>query len=260
MKVGYCQYDVKHGDIDHNIVTVKTLLKDTHADLIVLPELAFTGYFFENKQALVKLSSYTNQAKIVDALTAIAKTEDVTIFAGMAELKGNRLYNSVFVIDHTGIIGKHRKINLTDNETIFDVGDRLELVTVKNIKVGITICFETWFPESFRILSDLGADLIVAPSNFGGPWTIDVVKVRALENCIPVIMCNRIGEEMIHGEPSAFCGNSEIIDQYGNVLVQSGNKPSVEVIEMDFSLPSRDEALISKSMRYERQKYDKLKR
>ena len=259
MKIGYCQYAVKHGDIDHNIDTVKTMLKDIDADLIVLPELAFTGYYFETKEALVALSDIDNQTKIVNALKHIATRENLTLFAGMSEVVGNRLYNSVFVINHTGIIGKHRKINLTENETIFDPGDRLELVALDHIKVGISICFETWFPESFRILSDLGADLIVAPSNFGGPWTIDVIKVRALENCMPVIMCNRIGEEIIQGENSAFCGHSEIIDHHGNLLVQATNHPTVDIIDFDFKAPNRNHSLISKSMRFERQKYDKIK-
>ncbi len=259
MKIGYCQYNVIHSDIKSNLKTVKRLLKGCEADVVLLPELAFTGYYFESKEALLTLASKTNQDYIVSALQMLAQSENITIITGMAEAVGNRLFNSVFVINKTGVIGKHRKLNLTDNETIFDAGDTLQTVTVNGVKIGISICFETWFPESFRTLCDQGAEIIVVPANFGGPWTIDVIKVRALENSIPVVMCNRIGEEVIDGEVAEFCGHSQMVDHYGNVIAQANQSESLQIADIDINTPNRNHSLICQSMNNERKKYARLK-
>jgi len=259
MKLAYCQYDVKNGDINANLKTVKRLLKNLDADIVVLPELAFTGYAFASKEALRPYTIPAIQTRIIEEMTSIARQYNLVIVAGMAETEQNHLYNSAFIIDKTGLVGKHHKINLTDNEQMFTPGDSLEVYDVKGIKLGVTICFDTWFPEAFRKLADKGAELICAPSNFGGPWTIDVVKVRALENAIPVVMCNRIGLEIIAGEPAEFCGHSEIIDHQGNILIQAQDEETVGVVAIEPKDADRNTSLICKNMLLERSRYNQLK-
>ena len=57
------------------------------------------------------------------------------------------------------------------NEKIFDRGSTFEVITLGKVKIGIVICFESWFPESYRLLALQGAQIICCPSNFGGPLT-----------------------------------------------------------------------------------------
>jgi predicted amidohydrolase len=255
MKIGFCQFDVIYKDIKKNLETIEKMIQSTKTDLVVCPELALSGYFFEKKSELVQLSQEDTHQNAIDFLTRVAKENQTTIVIGLSELEENCLYNTAFVIDQTGIVGKHRKINLTTNETIFEAGNQINVFDINGVKIGIAICFETWFPEIFRILVEKGADLICAPSNFGGPWTLDVIKVRALENSIPVVLANRIGAEIIGGTQDYFRGESMIVDQGGNILLKAGDNPYLGVIDIDLKSIQRNENIICKQMDLEINKY-----
>ncbi len=256
MKVGFCQFDIKHKDVEANLNTIKTMLMDVDADLIVLPELALTGYFFDNKEELMALSTQDINEKAFEQLRQIALKKSMIIIIGLAEIKGDKIYNTAFMIDASGVVGKHRKIHLTDNESIFSAGHEIQVFEVAGVKVGMAICFDAWFPELFRRFVDLGADIICCPANFGGPWTIDVVKVRALENVIPVILSNRTGYEYISGVKEYFCGNSMVVDGYGNPLIHVHDQPYVGIVDIDTKDYNRQQSLICHKMVEEKEKYD----
>ena len=255
MIVGFCQYDVRYKDIEQNLQVIETLLRDVKADIMVLPELALTGYYFEEKASLMSLSKEAINLNVIERLRKLADARKMTLVIGLSEIEEESLYNTVYVIDQRGVVGKHRKINLTNNETIFTRGETVEVINVNGIKLGIAICFETWFPEMFRLLVNKAADLIVCPSNFGGPWTLDVVKVRALENSIPVVLCNRLGAETIEGVLEYFRGESQIIDGYGNCLIKAGSENYVGTFELDLNAFSRNRSLISDCMVVEQARY-----
>lgn len=256
MRVATCQYDVKKSKPLDNIQTIKTMLKGIKADLIVLPELALTGYFFENSASLKALTKSIDKLKVIETLQNIAREVQSTIVVGLSELDNDKLYNTAYVIDQSGVIGKHRKIHLTRNEKIFDAGDTVDIINVNGINIGIAICFETWFPEFFRTLAARGADMVVCPSNFGGPYTHDVARVRALENSLPVVLTNRVGSELMYGEIEPFCGGSRIIDAYGTIIHASDDQAGIYVTDIDCLTPTRNKNLICDEMDKERAKYN----
>ena len=55
MKVGYFQFRPRFGNIQHNLKTVVNALKSVEADLIVLPELPFSGYHFRDRAETLTL-------------------------------------------------------------------------------------------------------------------------------------------------------------------------------------------------------------
>lgn len=258
MRVATCQYDVKKSKPLENIQTIEIMLKGIKADLIVLPELALSGYFFEDSASLKALTKSIDKLKVIETLQNIAREVQSTIVIGLSEIDSDKLYNTAYVIDHTGVIGKHRKMHLTRNEQIFDAGDKVDIINVNGVKIGIAICFETWFPEFFRTLAARGADMVVCPSNFGGPYTHDVARVRALENSLPVVLVNRVGSELMHGETETFCGGSRIIDAYGTIIHASDDKARLHVTEVDCLTPTRNKNLICDDMDKERAKYKLL--
>jgi predicted amidohydrolase len=257
MRIGFCQIEVAYKDIQANIDKIDTLLSNNKSDLVVLPELCFTGYSFNNRAELISLSTHESISQIIESLHRIAITSNSHIVAGISEWENEKLYNTAVVVGPKGLIGKHRKINLTKNETIFDSGDDLNVFTIDGVKIGIAICFDTWFPESFRILALHGAQIICCPSNFGGPWTPDVIKVRALENCIYTIMANRIGKELMNGDEITFRGESEIVDFNGNILIKAANEECVKFIDVEVHQNARNKNIICNNLKIEREKYTK---
>jgi predicted amidohydrolase len=98
--------------------------------------------------------------------------------------------------------------------------------------VGINICYDGSFPESARVLTVLGADLVVLPTNWptGARPAIKLALARALENHIYYAAVNRVGEE----RGFRFIGQSQIIDPDGEVIAEAaGEGEDVIVAEID---------------------------
>lgn len=257
MKVGFCQFNVFHKDIEANLNKIKAMINKIEADLIVLPELCLTGYYFKSKDELLSYSNETNQQRIISELQILAKSNDLFIVAGISEKEEENLYNSAIVIGPEGYIGKHRKVNLTKNEMIFNRGNIFETIIIGNVKIGIAICFDSWFPESFRLLALKGAQIICCPSNFGGPWTLDVMKVRSLENKVYTIMANRIGSEKMENDEADFRGESQIIDYGGNVLAKAENDECIKIVDINPEDTITKNNIICDDMIYEMNLYKK---
>ncbi len=257
MKIGYLQYDVQYRDVEKNIQTIEKLLDGFDADVMVLPELAFSGYYFESKKALRDfIKPY--ETYILERLQNMAQRFSVTLIAGSAERDEAKLYNTLYVVDASGLKKKYRKRHLTDNETIFDAGDTLEVVDIQGVKFGLGICFDSWFFEHARLLSLKGAEIIVYPSNFGGPWTPEVIRVRSLENSVFTVLSNRIGSEMIEGEDAAFSGGSFITDTHGNLLTSPKSTTDIQVVHIDPKDANQKATLICGDMEKEHRKYDRF--
>ena len=258
MKIGFCQFDVVHKNIEANLNSIKEMINNSGADLIVLPELCFSGYFFRSKEELLQYSDERIQKKIISELQQIAKNNELYIVAGIAEQEGDKLYNSAILVGPEGCIGNHKKVNLTINEKIFDSGRTFEVINLGKVKIGIVICFESWFPESYRLLSLQGAQIICCPSNFGGPMTPDVLKIRSLENKVYTILANRTGSEISGTEAEHFRGESQIIDFEGNILAKAGNEDCIKVVEVNPDETIRKDIIICDDMKFEMNKYEKF--
>ena len=103
-----------------------------------------------------------------------------------------------------------------------DPGDRPFAVhDAGGLKVGMHICYDGGFPETARVLTLLGADLLVLPTNW--PTHSEcaaehMIPTRAMENTVYVMAVNRVGEE----SGFRFIGTSSIVDPSGNRLAQAG--------------------------------------
>jgi predicted amidohydrolase len=93
------------------------------------------------------------------------------------------------------------------------------------LKVGMNICYDGSFPESSRVLTLLGADLIVLPTNWptGASAARWLPEARALENHLYYLAVNRVGEE----RGFRFIGQSRLIDYRGETLAGAGEGEAV---------------------------------
>lgn len=237
MKVGFVQNNPVFGDTQKNLARVASLLGNTKADLLVLPELFATGYQFADKAEARALGEAIPDGPTSAWLVEIAKKLDTTLVAGIAELEADRLYNSAAIVGPKGYIGTYRKAHLFDTEkSIFEPGNTpLPVFDIGSAKVGIMICFDWRFPETCRTLALQGADLIAHPSNLVLADCPQSMITRCLENRVFAITADRVGKEQrIPGQSLEFIGQSQVVDPDGQVLYRADTEnEAVHILEID---------------------------
>ena len=254
MKIGYIQFDVKYKDINANANTLISYINKYKADLFVAPELCLTGYLFRNEDELKQLL-INNDAYISRISDVCIKTKSSIVF-GHAIVEDNKVYNSALLIDSTGDIKRYRKIHLSKIEKrLFTEGNEIPIFTVKNVKIGINICYDLWIPEISRILFLKKVQVMCCPCSFGGPWTYDIARTRAMENKTYYVIANRIGSENIDGIDAHFRGESKVYDYQGDIISQLKRKTGIKIIEINENKTITKETLMSDDILYEAQKY-----
>ncbi len=105
------QMDVKIGDIARNIKKSVHMINeaaDNGAKLIVMPEMANSGYNFDNRQEAIDLAENINDSESVKAWSKTARDRNIYIVSGITEIDGSDLYNTAVLIGPEGLIGKYR--------------------------------------------------------------------------------------------------------------------------------------------------------
>lgn len=235
IKAGFLQFEPKLGEPDLNSSKIEHLIRQAKgADLVVVPELANTGYNFESKEQAVQLAESVDNSPFLNFLSNQAKKLNLYIVSGFHEIDNNLLYNTSILIGPNGIIGKYRKIHLFMNEfDFFEKGNLgLPVYDIGICRVGMLICFDWVFPEVWRILALKGADIICHPSNLVLPYAQQAVPVHGMINKTFNITANRYGTE----RGVTFSGKSIISNPSGKTLaVAASNKDKVSIVDMDIN-------------------------
>ncbi len=236
MRVGYYQFRPLFGKVEQNVKKVINALQEVKADLIVLPELAFTGYHFQNKNELKSLAEDPIKSSTVAALVKLCRENSFHLVTGFAEKNRDKIFNSALLIGPNGIEHTYRKLHLfSEEKNIFDAGDiPLQVNIIKDVKVGMLICFDWVFPEAMRSLTLQGAEVIAHPSNLVLTFCQEAMITRCLENRVFAITTNRFGaDKRPHGEVK-FTGNSQIVAP-GGVLIKraASQRESLLVTDID---------------------------
>lgn len=205
------------------------------ADLVVLPELFATGYFFRSPDDAASVAERVPGGPTVMRLEAWARRTGSTFVAGLIEREGPRLYNSAVVVTPRGWLGTYRKVHLFYQEKLHfapgNLGFPVWTVTDRAgsaYRVGVMICFDWYFPEAARSLALAGADVIAHPSNLVRQDCPRSMPIRALENHVFTATANRIGTESNGDEQLTFIGRSLLCDPRGQVLASAG--PDEEIV------------------------------
>ena len=224
-KLAAVQTDCALGDLRANTALVCRKVNeaaDAGANLIVLPECVLSGYGFTSR-AEATAAAEPVPGPSTDAVAAVCRQWGAWCVYGLLERDGERLFNTAAVVGPNGYFAKYRKTHLPclGADRFTDPGDNPPPVyDLGGLKVGVGICFDGGFPEFPRVLTLLGADVIVLPTN----WADQALKtatlvppVRALENAVYFAGVNRVGTESgFH-----YIGRSSIHDPGGNPLAKA---------------------------------------
>lgn len=169
IRVAAAQLEPRVGDTAANLrkgLEVVRHAVEQHVDLIVLPELANSGYIFNSRAEAFSLSEAIPDGPTCRSYLDAIRDTGVHAVVGICERDGDRLYNSAVLLGPGGLIGHYRKLHLWNEERLFfEPGDLgLPVFHLPFGRVGILICYDAWFPETVRILKLQGADLICDPT------------------------------------------------------------------------------------------------
>ncbi len=219
-KIAGVQMDCQLGRTEVNLEAVLAKLAiaaDAGAKLIVFPECALTGYGFTSREEALRCAEPI-PGPSSDLIATDCAKRGVWVIFGCLERDGPKLFNSCVLIGPTGSVATYRKIHLpcVGADRFTDPGDKpFEVHDLGGLMIGINICFDGSFPESARILTLAGADLIVLPTNWADKaikMATLVSRVRAFENHVYYLAVNRVGVESGYH----YIGHSSITDFNGD--------------------------------------------
>ncbi|MBC8527448.1 MAG: hypothetical protein ISS28_01580 [Candidatus Cloacimonetes bacterium] len=236
MKVGFLQFAPKLFHEKHNLEKIETLLQGCKADLVVLPELATSGYLFTNQKEMKPLSSPAKSGRIADFFRNIAVKENCAIVVGFLEKEKDNFLSSQMLVYPNGTIEVYRKTHLfSDEKRFYKPGDTgFNVFEFRGVKLGLMICFDWIFPEAARTLALKGAEIICHSANLVLPFCQKAMITRSVENQVFTITANRNGTEQNAGQELTFTGMSQITSPKGEILAQATEDEEIlKVIEIN---------------------------
>jgi len=247
-KIAGVQMDIAIGQREQNLAAMRIRLDQSlsaGAQLTVFPECTTTGYCFESlAEAMTVAESLDGHS--VKTVAEWCRELSTSVIFGFLEAVDQQLYNSLALVGPEGLIGSYRKVHLPTLgvDRFTTPGDGFQVFGAGEIQVGMNICYDCSFPESARVLTLQGADLIALPTNWppGSGHTSDLIpNARALENHVYFMSVNRVGTE----RGFDFIGKSKICDPKGNTL-DFANHADEQIIYADIDpVYARNKHLVS---------------
>ncbi|ETA68600.1 putative amidohydrolase [Methanolobus tindarius DSM 2278] len=218
----------KQSNVEKALYMANDALSDG-ADILVFPEVFSTGFCYDE----IETSSEDENGETIRQMCAFSKINKCVMVFSIIEKqafsKGLKYYNLGVCVEDGHVVGTYRKTHPFKREKqYFSAGDSIIPVRLpkRKLTIGLQICYEIRFPEVARKLTLMGSDILITIAEFPSPrghiWR-SLAIARAIENQIPHIACNRVGE----GSDSSFFGGSLIVDQLGDVMEEAGDDESV---------------------------------
>jgi predicted amidohydrolase len=203
-----------------NLQTLLTLIKQTpNNSLIVAHEVCLSGFDYEHFEEVCAFASYATQE--------IEKvSQDRIIVLTIIEKRNGEIFNFAKIFHNGKLVherAKARLFHFGGEHEHFSEGDlnKVEIVEIEGIKIGLLICFELRFKVLWQQLE--GSDVIVVPSWWG---VLRAKHFQTLTNALAVMnQCYVVASDSANEECTKLSG---IIDPQG-VELRNGNTPCLEL-------------------------------
>ncbi|MFS0783063.1 carbon-nitrogen hydrolase family protein [Bacillus sp. 1P06AnD] len=233
MRVGLAQFTPVLSDKWKNANRMAEYLREAKmqkADIVLFPELALTGYSIGCE---LEEQAESVEGETLTFLRSVCRELAIHSVISFPEKKEGSYYiSSALIDDEGGIAGVYRKTHLFGEEAAsFKRGDCWPVFETKLGRIGVMICYDLEFPEVARLLRLQRADLILVNTANMTPYeryqTV-YMQSRAMENEIPIAICNRLGMEGdLH-----FFGNSMAVDGKGHVLIDMQSEETFRTVDV----------------------------
>ena len=259
IKIAAAQFENRNGDKDYNLAAMRKLTAKAvgeGAEVISFHESCIPGYSFLrklSKDKLFELAEPVPDGESTRKLIAISDEFGIPVFAGLMELgEDNKVYNTYICVYQGKMVAKYRKLHAFINPHLSS-GNEYVVFELLGWKFCMLICYDTHLPENVRIITLLGAEIIMMPNvtsclpgsdpgegfvdrklwdnreqdpisiqrefmgTKGRVLLMKWLPTRAYENGVYVIFSNPIGidDDQIRN------GNAMVIDPNGNVIAET---------------------------------------
>ena len=247
MNVAVAQYAPRIGDVEWNraeAVRQATDAAERGARLIVLPELASSGYVFAGEPEAAATAEAPD-GPFASALQRACAPYGCVIVAGFNERAGPNRHNSAVVVGADGPLAVYRKLHLfNDEQSWFAPGGELVVADTPVGRVGVLICYDLRFPEAARALTLAGAELIAVPTNWVASFKATVWDERgycqgdylamatAGQNGVAIACADRVGVE----REVQFIGASVIVGPDGWPQAGPASRTESELLQAEIDL------------------------
>lgn len=231
-----------------NIDVASVLIKAAAADgavFISLPECV--ALLEPDTNALLRKSFKEAEHPALKAFCALAVDLQVWLHVGSLAVffENGRIANRTFLIDPDGeITATYDKIHMFDVElangeayresAVYEAGKAAVTAELPWGRVGLTICYDVRYPSLYFDLATSGAKFIGVPSAFTrttgrAHWHV-LLRARAIETGCWIFAAAQCGDHA--GERRTY-GHSLIVDPWGNIVVDAGEKPGFIIADID---------------------------
>lgn len=215
------------GDVKANAARVMDALRRESAGLVVFPELFLSGYAVRDGFSTLALAE---DGPVVAELAAACRAAGKHLIVGAPTRSAVRgvLHNSLLLFTPQGYAGRYDKVylptfSLFEEDQWFREGDRLPVFDVtlggERVRLGLTICYDLFFPEVTKTLALKGADVIVCASASPTPSRANfeaVFQARAVETTCHVLYTNLTGAQ----DAALFWGGAQAWSPRGALLAK----------------------------------------
>lgn len=226
MRIACAQLNTVVGDIAGNGRRIRHALAaaaDAHADLVLVPELAITGYPPED---LLLRPAFMREAR-AELLRLAGSVRTGVAVIGVPEWDGDA-YNGAAIVHDGEVRAIYRKrflpnYGVFDEARYFRAGDRVGLIRLGDVRVGLAVCEDIWYPSP--VVSSLAAarvDVIccisASPYHRGkGDRREGMLATRADDASAALVFCNQVGGQ----DELVFDGRSAVFDAAGEVVARA---------------------------------------
>lgn len=210
IRVALGQINCRVGDAAGNLARHRRLALEAAAAgarAICFPEASLTGY--PQGDVDINAVTMTLDDPAVRSIIELSREAGLMILAGLAERDpAGTCHVTQMIADGGRLIGRYRKTHLSQPERrIFTPGRELPVFEIDGMRFAVQICYDNHFPESCRVLSLKGVDVIFSPFASPGPCTPEGLQgkqerwkkylmARSFDNSVYIMAINQVGNSM----------------------------------------------------------------
>lgn len=216
------------------------------ADLVILPEHA-DGIGKNDKAFTVKVPS-----ERTDFFSDLARDNGIYLHCGSVteDSDSDKPFNTSILFSPNGeIIAKYSKMHLFDidlpdktgcrESNTTSAGNKIIVANTELGNIGLSICYDVRFPELYRKMAIMGADLMIVSANFtaqtGKTHWKPLLQARAIENTCYIAGVNQCGTKP---QFEAY-GHTMLISPWGEIIGELENEEGILYGKIDSEILSK---------------------